>query len=97
MRITNQNQMPIPSTETNTNAAAASAGDAPTATTSHLSASLQEPQLVPSFELRSLTAALQQIPSTRNEVVSATMRRLASGQLQSPAALEATANAILGE
>lgn len=96
MRITNQNQIPIPSTESNASATAASGSDAPVTTTSHSSGSLQEPHLVPSFELRSLTAVLQQIPTTRSAVVSAAIHRVATGQLQTPDALEATASAILG-
>lgn len=96
MRIGNQNQTPLSSTENSTSTTPASGNDA-APTTSHVAGSTQASSLMPSFELRSLTAALQQIPSIRSEVVAETTRRLAAGQLQSPAALEATARAILGE
>ena len=97
MRITNQNQTPVPSTETNVGAAEASGNDPVSPTGPHLFQPAQTSSVVPSFELRSLTSALQQLPSIRDDVVAATIGRLAAGQLQSPAALEATAQAILGQ
>jgi hypothetical protein len=97
MRITNQNQTPVPSTESNASAAEASGNDPVSPTGPHLFPPTQTSSVVPSFELRSLTAALQQLPSIRDESVAATINRIAAGQLQSPAALEATAQAILGQ
>jgi hypothetical protein len=96
MRITNQNQTPVPSFDTNTNAVPASGNEPTSPTTPHLFDSSATSGLTPSFEMRSLTAALQQLPSVRDEAVAATLRRLAAGQLNSPAAVQATANAILG-
>ena len=40
--------------------------------------------LVPSFELQSLNALLQQVPPVREDVVAETIQRLASGQLRPP-------------
>ena len=96
MRITNQNQTPVPSTETNVSAAEASGNDPLALNPPHLFQPTQTSSVVPSFELRSLTAALQQLPSIRDDAVAATIGRLAAGQLQSSAAVEATAQAILG-
>lgn len=57
----------------------------------------QDYDLMPSFELLSLNAVLTQVPPVRQDVISETIRRLAAGDLQSPSALEQTANAILGD
>ena len=100
MRITNStpitpdnvaNQTTRPDNTTNQAAATASGSSASS------SLALMAFSLVPSFELLNLDATLAQIPAVRQDVLAATIRRLASGALQSPAALDATANAILGE
>ncbi len=98
MRITNQNQPPIASTDNKTDpAASARRNDAAASASSPSSPPPSVPvSLVPSFELFSLTSTLQHIPPLRQEVIAETIRRLAAGQLQSPAALEQTARAILG-
>lgn len=98
MRITNQNQSPLPSTDNRTDAAPTARNDAAALSSSAPSSSFPAfpANLVPSFELFSLTTTLQQVPPVRQEVVAETVRRLADGQLQTPSALEQTARAILG-
>ena len=97
MRITNQNQPPIPSTDNKADPAAPSPrNDATPASTSSSTTASLPVSLVPSFELFSLTSTLQHVPPLRQEVIAETIRRLATGQLRTPAALEQTARAILG-
>ncbi len=97
MRITNQNQTPIASTDNKTDPAAPPPRNDAASTSSSSSTPPSVPvSLVPSFELLSLTSTLQHIPPLRQEVIAETIRRLAAGQLQTPAALEQTARAILG-
>ncbi|SRR5579875_2283759 len=97
MRITNQNQTPIASTDNKTDPAAPTPRNDATSMSSSSSTPPSVPvSLVPSFELLSLTSTLQHIPPLRQEVIAETIRRLAAGQLQTPAALEQTARAILG-
>jgi hypothetical protein len=97
MRITNQNQPPAPSLNTSPDAAAprndsvSGVSSPPPSTPASMPVSL-----VPSFELLRLTAVLQQVPPVRQEVITETVRRLLAGQLQTPAALQQTAGAILG-
>jgi len=98
MRITNStpitannvaNQTPRPDTTTTPAAGATGSSSASS------SLALLAFSLVPSFELLNLDAALSQIPAVRQDVLATTIRRLASGDLQSSSALDATANAIL--
>lgn len=100
MRITSQNQTPVPSTDkTNTPDAAPTQRNETAASSSSPRASTSRSypdSLVPSFDLFSLTATLQEIPPVRADVIAETIRRLAEAQLQTPTALEQTARAILG-
>jgi hypothetical protein len=100
MRITNQNQIPVPSQDnSNSKDAAPAPGNDVAASASSPTSSTSRPypvSLVPSFELLSLTSTLQHIPPVREDVIAETVRRLATGQLKTPAAVEQTARAILG-
>lgn len=99
MRISNQTPGSPPDATTSSILRADNASTNPTphlSTSSAPEVSAQDLSMVPSFELLSLYAVLVQIPPVRQDVVSETIRRLQSGQLQSPTALEQTANAILG-
>jgi hypothetical protein len=98
MRITNPtNQTPINAVEN-----ATTPPPRPDSTTSKSasesasSASADAYSLVPSFELLSLNAILQQIPPVRADVLAETIQRLASGQLRTSKAIEQTARALLG-
>jgi hypothetical protein len=96
MRITNQNQTPVPSNGNNAEPTPAPRNDAssPVSSSSHSPSS--PVGMEPSFEFLSLTAALNQIPLVRQDVISDTIDRLEAGQLQTPSALEQTARAMLG-
>lgn len=98
MQITNQNPPLVPSSDTNAGAdAAAPRHDSTAAASSPPPASSSLPvALVPSFEFLSLTATVQHIPPLRADVIAETVRRLANGDLRTPAAAEQTARAILG-
>jgi|GEM_PF-3132267 hypothetical protein len=98
MRITNQNQTPVPSTGNRADTPPTPRSDAAASASSASSSTFPSfpDVLVPSFELLSLTAALQQVPPVRQEVIAETVRRLNTGELQTPTALEQTARAILG-
>jgi hypothetical protein len=100
MRITNPNQPPVPSTDNSVSADAApvTGHDVPASSSSVASATSRSypVSLVPSFELLNLAATLQQVPPVREDVIAETVRRLATGELQSPSAVEQTARAILG-
>ena len=94
MRITNATNTPPAAALENTTTqsprtdGAASAVPAPPHSTQNLG-------LVPSVELLTLHAALRQLPSTREDLVAETVRRLAAGELRTPGTLEQTADAIL--
>jgi hypothetical protein len=99
MRITNQtNQTPVNPSETSTPQAAradSTASAAPVAAPSTTAIPVQA-YLLPSYELLSLNAILAQVPPVREDVLAATIRRLASGELRTPEAIARTASAILG-
>lgn len=98
MRITNQNQPPVPPADNSAEAVPAPRSDAavPVSPAPSVSYPTFPVGLIPSFELFSLTSTLQEVPPVRQEVVAETLRRLASGQLQTTSALDRTARAILG-
>ncbi len=103
MRITSQNPVPLPSANNGTASTARSDGT-PTPPTSIVpmpaEPALEPPapayNLVPSFELQTLNALLHEIPPVREDIINATVEKLASGQLRSPEAAARTAAAILG-
>jgi hypothetical protein len=103
MRITSQNQVPLSSV--NSGAASAARGDgtpapAPSIVPMPAQPVLDSPapayNLVPSFELQTLDALLHEIPPVREDVINATVQKLASGQLRTPDVAARTAAAILG-
>lgn len=57
--------------------------------------SAQDYGMVPSFDLLTFNAMLSEVPPVRADVLAETARRLASGVLETPSALEQTAQAIL--
>jgi hypothetical protein len=99
MQVTNQNPLPSPSIDNGKDAASTTRNESASAVPSPPSATSPSVPvtLVPSFELFNLTSTLDRIPPVRAEVIAETIRRLDSGQLQTPSALEQTARAILGE
>lgn len=103
MRITSQNQVSLPSVNNGT--PPASRGDGTSVPAAGLVPMPQQTadgtpapayNLVPSFELQTLDALLHEIPPVREDVINATVQKLASGQLRSLDASERTAAAILG-
>ena len=104
MRI--NNQTPVNSTDSttsstprsdNANPSAPNSAAASLGTPSSPAVSAQDFSMVPSFELQTLTAMLAKVPPVRQDVLAETIRRLTSGDLQTPSALEQTARALLGE
>ncbi|HWG43731.1 MAG TPA: hypothetical protein VN688_13165 [Gemmataceae bacterium] len=101
MRITNPtNQTPINSVDNSTTPAVrpdSTASGVPASTDlSARAASADAYGLVPSFELLSLNALLQQVPPVRADVIAETVQRLASGQLRTADTINRTADALLG-
>ncbi len=100
MRITNQT--PANAVENSTNQTPRTDGAASGFPAPHLSPQVlttvpaQSSSLAPSYELLNLNATLRQLPPIREDVVADTIRRLTSGQLGTPDALDHTASAILG-
>lgn len=103
MRITNQSPVntaePTPSTsrpESATSGTTSPASPSSPAAPSSSAVSALDYSMVPSFELLSLNSLLAQVPPLRQDALAAAIRRMASGDLHTPAALEQTARAMLG-
>jgi hypothetical protein len=100
MRITNQTPVNSPETtpvsSRSDSPTSGAASPASAASSSSPAVSALDYSLVPSFELLSLNSLLAEVPPIRQDALAAAIRRMASGDLRTLAALEQTAQAMLG-